>query len=143
LFLFYIEYRKLSRGVTFFMRVNFLGEILSSLSVLFPSSWGYASYRYNWYIISRQQLQQSVTLLLWKFIVRSFCQQSPHSFINTVLQVIVYTAIFYNSKTKFPLIMFIKFDLNSNCIFSDDFWCLVTSFIWLHLHRLFVTWQFT
>ena len=47
LFLFYIEYWKLSRGVPFFMRVNFLGEILSGLSVLFPSSWGYASYSYK------------------------------------------------------------------------------------------------
>ena len=52
---------------------------------------------------------------------RSFCQQSPHSFTNTVLQVIVYTAIFYNFKTKFLLIMFIKFDLDSNCIFFGSF----------------------
>ena len=114
----YIEYRKLSRGVTFFIRVNFLGDILSGFCPV-P----------EFLRVRELPLQlinttsSTVTAVCYSPFVeiycfdRSFCQQSPHSFINAIFQVIVFITLFYNSKTKFPLIMFIKFNLNSNCIF--------------------------
>jgi len=46
-----------------------------------------------------------------------FVNSRLNSFINAIFQVIVCITLFYNSNTKFPLIMFIKFNLNSNCIF--------------------------
>ena len=80
--------------------------------------WGYARV----HELLLQQIKTfctAVTLLLWKFIVSIglFVNSRLISFINAIFQVIVYTTLPYNWKTKFPLIMFIKFNLNSNCIF--------------------------
>jgi len=76
---------------------------------------------------------------------RSFCQQSPSSFINAIFQVIVYTSLFYNSKTKFLSLCLLNLILIRTAFFGS-FLIFVVSFIqhtWLHLYRRFVTCQFT